>query len=178
MEQTKEEEEIFLLDECLEQKKTPLEIFNYFKSIVDKQPNSSAQNELGYCYYHGIGTILNTEKAFEFYYKAALQNRPNAVYNVGFLYMKQNNWPEMIKWYERAANLGSENALYYLGKIYQGTEDKWNEFKNINKSIYYHYEAAKKGNIDSIGEFKQIFSTYYFSQLPSNILNQFLDLLI
>jgi len=48
--------------------------------------NSYGQNNLGVCYKNGKGVKIDSEKAFQWYQKAAKAGNSNAQYNVAFFY--------------------------------------------------------------------------------------------
>ena len=82
---------------------------------------------LGYCYQEGQGVVLNSKKAFDLYMVAAEHD-----YMKGYLYVAQSymngmgcerNYPEGMKWLEKAAEAGNPTAMYYLGAIYAEGEE-------------------------------------------------------
>lgn len=83
------------------------------------QGNSHAQNNLGICYEEGVAVERNYEKAKQFYRKASEANHPSATNNLAFLFLLERNYGEAIKTFHIAAALGSVDALYNIGTIFE-----------------------------------------------------------
>src|SRR5204863_1831014 len=75
------------------------DIFDYFDNqnitlhetynwLLDNQNGSNSIYLLGYFNYHGIGTSVDKQKAFEFYQKAADLGNSIAQYNLANMYRK------------------------------------------------------------------------------------------
>jgi len=82
---------------------------------------------LGYCYQEGQGVVLNSQKAFELYKVAADHDYIRGYMFVAQSYMNgmgvERNYPEGMKWLEKAAEAGNPTAMYYLGAIYAEGEE-------------------------------------------------------
>ena len=82
----------------------------------------NSQLLLGYSYLYGEnGAGVNYDKSFEYYAKAALQNNPIGLNNLGSLYysgigIKRNSLKAAIL-FEKSANLGNADAAVNLGFI-------------------------------------------------------------
>ncbi|GBB84146.1 hypothetical protein RclHR1_01080002 [Rhizophagus clarus] len=82
-------------------------------------------HNLGWCYYEGIGTDVNKQKAFELYHKAADLGSLDEINNLGL------------------SNLGYEYAQYNLAKMYE--DGDWVQ-KDIDQAIYWYNKSAEQGH--------------------------------
>lgn len=79
---------------------------------------SVAQFNLGLFYSRGsIGLEKDERKAFDWFKLAAQQGHSGAQYNVGVYYFKQNQSEEARKWFQLAAENGSEDAISILKRL-------------------------------------------------------------
>jgi TPR repeat protein len=69
--------------------------------------NSTGTSNLGWCYYKGIGTDVDKQKAFELYQKAANLGNDTAQYNIANMYEYgigvKKDIDQAIYWYEKSA---------------------------------------------------------------------------
>ena len=84
------------------------------------QGDKTAQHDLAVVYSAGHGGVnVDFEKSFQWFREAALQDMPNARYNLGVLYHQGlgtvQNTERAIQWYKAAAALDHPDALYNLG---------------------------------------------------------------
>lgn len=81
---------------------------------------AAAQNNLGFCYFHGIGLPKNLTATVRWYKAAAEQDYAPAQYNLGYCYEKGygvgTKLNDVLKWYRLAANNGNEKAKAALLK--------------------------------------------------------------
>ncbi|KAJ3320188.1 hypothetical protein HDU93_003602 [Gonapodya sp. JEL0774] len=86
------------------------------------QGHTAAQNNLAYCYQHGIGVGKNRLKAAEMYKEAALKGNAKAQTNVGSCYYwgigYEEDREEAAKWLELAATQGETTAQFWLADCY------------------------------------------------------------
>lgn len=108
-----------------------------------------AQMSLGYMYLYGTnGISKNSEEAFKYYSMAARQEDPIALNNLGSLYFNglgtEKNIKHALDLFEKAAELGNDNAAVNLGFIYLtgGAKDE----KRNNKAMSLFEQAANSGN--------------------------------
>ena len=114
---------------------------NTLENIVKMANNGNlqAQLALGYAYLYGEnGLSVDYDKAFEYYNKAALQNDPIGLNNLGSLYYSglgvQRDVKKAVSLFEQAAKLGNNNAAVNVGFMYvSGRGVK----KNIVKGLEY-----------------------------------------
>jgi hypothetical protein len=90
------------------------------------------------------------QQAMQLWLPLAKQNNPDALYNVGLLYMKgqgaQKDPRAAIDWFKRAANYGSLDAAYNLGVLYKTGEGV---FPSNKDAIYWWKQAADAGHAQS-----------------------------
>ena len=123
---------------------------SYIHSLIaiSKKDNMYANAELGSLEYSGLITgNVDYEKCFSYYKKAALKNHPKACWMVANLILskkvKENNLEIMLKYLEKAINLGSIAALNTMGKCYLTGQAK--DGINIEKAISYFEKASNLG---------------------------------
>lgn len=80
-----------------------------------------AENEVGECYYYGIGVAQDFSKAMFWFEKAAQQSFAVAQYNLASCYYYGNgtykNLTTAVYWYKKAAEQGYDQAIKALEKI-------------------------------------------------------------
>lgn len=108
--------------------------------------DADAQYGVAILHKEGWGTEKNIKTAFDYYQKAALQDHPGALFEMGWFYQAgeniSQNYAEAIKWYEKAANKGHPVAMYALGGLYyngMGTK------KSEDKGTEWFRKSAEKG---------------------------------
>ncbi|HKH01641.1 MAG TPA: tetratricopeptide repeat protein [Bradyrhizobium sp.] len=77
-----------------------------------------AQFNVGLMHDIGQGVPQNSREAFKWYRLAADQGRPDAQYQLGHLYYKQDDYTEAAKWFRLAAEQGRADAQSSLGAMY------------------------------------------------------------
>lgn len=132
------------------------QFFAYAQKAAE-QGLASGQNNLGYCYQHGIGTNKDAEKAFACYQKAAEQGLDSARNNLGHCYEHgigtTKDILKAIEYYTKAAQQNCKRAFYHLGQLYyQGIEIE----KNEKLGIEYLEQAAKLQDEDAIKMLQKI----------------------
>src|SRR5687767_7628529 len=120
------------------QNKTDKEVFHHY-TVLANQGIAIAQNELGYCYSHGIGTEINIPNAVIYYKLGAAQNEPKACYNLATMYKTMGNIPEMLKWIHKAVDLKHSSATCLLGLYYENNGDS-------EQAMLYYFQAAILGS--------------------------------
>lgn len=105
-----------------------------------------ALDNLGNCFYQGIGVSLNYKEAVKWYTKAAEQGYNISQNRLGNCYFHgkgvEKNYKTAFKWYTKAANQGNVNALDNLGYCYfhgKGVE------KNYSEAVKWYRKAAEQG---------------------------------
>lgn len=115
--------------------------------IIDAQAgNALAQYELGNLYFYAKDSEKDVEKAFELYYKAAMQGLEEAFFNVAYMYGQgegtSKNQNEAFKWYQKSAEYGNMVGQYNLGLYYQYG---YGPIKDIDKALYWYRKSAEQG---------------------------------
>lgn len=129
---------------------------------LSKNNNALASIQMGFYEFHGL--IAGTPryiKSYNYYKIAADQNHPAGNWAIGFMYYngyigKQDNHDleKAIKYFEKAANLGSISALNSLGIVY--LEGKIKNTLNKEKAIKLFNKATEKGNIFALNNLGKI----------------------
>lgn len=86
--------------------------------------NAGAQARVGMIYDSGCTDLApDPKEAFRWYSKAAAQDDPYGLGNLGAMYGLglgvDQNYPEAMKYYRKAADLGNGKAAYNLGRMYE-----------------------------------------------------------
>ncbi|RIA89714.1 hypothetical protein C1645_185166 [Glomus cerebriforme] len=88
-------------------------VFEITKKLADKKYLAGI-NRLGYCYYNGIGTNVNRQKACELFQKAAVLGNIIAQYNIALMYEYGyeviKNIDLALYWYKKSAEQGEQDA--------------------------------------------------------------------
>jgi TPR repeat protein len=98
-----------------------------------------------------IGDAYNKKeyfrKAFAWFYKAALQDYPQAQAKVGDMYHrgrgKSRDYKQAMDWYLKAVNNGNTDAMKEIGVMYQYGEGVT---RNTHTAIEWYTKAANQGN--------------------------------
>lgn len=127
---------------------TPKKSTKKLSDYIDKarKGDASAQFEVGYCYYNGLGTEVNYEKAVEWYLKSAAQNNSAACNNLGFCYERGDGVPKSIseafRYYKTAADLGDEVGQCNLAWCYENGKGT---SKDLDQAAYWYRKSAEQG---------------------------------
>ena len=112
---------------------------------------------LAHCYYKGIGTEKNVEKAIAIWKEYAEKSDATACRNLGAEYLSgkhlKRDYEKAFYWTEKAAELGDEAATNNLGWCYEkgyGTE------KDIKKAVGFYRQAEKCGNVLARNNLKRL----------------------
>lgn len=127
-------------------------------TLLDHEELIAATNlKLADCYYRGIGTEKNVEKALAIWEKYANEGDETACRNIGREYLSgkylTRDYEKAFYWTQMAANLNDIVAINNLGWCYEngyGTE------KDIGKAVEYYKEAASYGNIVAKNNLKRL----------------------
>lgn len=109
-----------------------------------------AQNNLGWCYYHGNGVQRNIEESIKWYRKSADLGYAAAQNNTGFFYQFGDGVPqdqeEAVKWYRKAADQGDAAAQFNLGYCYSHGEGMR---RNKEEAAKWYRKAAEQGHMEA-----------------------------
>ncbi|TPX67337.1 hypothetical protein SpCBS45565_g03874 [Spizellomyces sp. 'palustris'] len=120
----------------------------YRRAAECGDPN--AHNNLGICYEEGLGVAKDVVMAKTLYKLAAEARHSSGVNNLGYLCMTENNFMEAIRLFHLALSLGSIDAAYNLGILYEtGCRDGEGAILNPDWEMAsrYYKEAADKNSI-------------------------------
>ncbi|KAI9327986.1 hypothetical protein BDR26DRAFT_874655 [Obelidium mucronatum] len=109
--------------------------------------NAHAQNNLGICYEEGKGVLKDLVLAKTWYKAASDAKHPSATNNLGYMHLLEKNWVEALKLFYLAWALGSADAAYNIGTIYEtGCEDNNGPIvePNVELALRWYREAAEK----------------------------------
>ncbi|MFP4177745.1 MAG: tetratricopeptide repeat protein [Acholeplasmataceae bacterium] len=82
-----------------------------------------------------------TERAIEYYEKAAEQGHPYAEYALATIYHERQDWTKAVRYYERAAKQNYDRAAFALAMHYREHEPK-----KPDKAYAWFLSAAKQGH--------------------------------
>lgn len=120
---------------------------SFFSIAGETYQNSSAENNLGYCYAEGLGTEQDYTKAVECFLKAAEQGNISAENNLGYCYLNGagvgKDDTKAVEWFKKSAEQGdaygqSNLAYCYLNGL--GVE------KNYEMAAEWYGKSAEQGN--------------------------------
>eukprot|EP01084_Bolivina_argentea_P204373 349021_1 len=106
--------------------------------------HAASQNNLGYCYEFGKGVEKDESKAFEWYHKSAAQNYSASFVNLGYLFLKRQQYENAFKYFLKASkNEDNIQSWYYLGLMH---EKGYYVPINIHLALEYFEKASQKGH--------------------------------
>ena len=118
------------------------------------QGDTDAEYNLGLLYDEGLGVERDLSKAAEFFHRAALKGHVHAAASYGyFLDTERNDYTGAMKWYEKAASQGDEQAEFCVGALYfngQGVE------RDVAKAREWWERAAAHGHEDAKEQLKDM----------------------
>jgi TPR repeat protein len=120
--------------------------FILFQKASD-QGYAHAHNNLGICYEEGHGVPLDLAKAKNFYKLASEKKHPSGTCNLGYIYLLEGLYLEAIDKFYLAKSLGSIEANYQLGELYEnGCSDIAGVVLNqdLDMAIRFYKEAGSK----------------------------------
>lgn len=125
--------------------------FKYF-SLASAGGNISANLELADCYFLGIGTSRNLEKALYLYKPIAKSGCMDAQYRLGQIYFEKELFSKAFKYYFLSASQEFPQAHYALGKIFSETKNKSAleqvcEQKDCNSMMHFAYQFYMRKNL-------------------------------
>ncbi len=124
----------------------PDEAFRLYKQSASFG-NALAEEELGWCYWNGMGTGKNYSQALEWFKKAAEQGEAGAQYGLGCGYYygmgAEKDYVEALKWFQKSADQGNGYGRYGVGNCYfngQGVS------KDPARAVQWYQMSADQGN--------------------------------
>ncbi|RHZ78862.1 hypothetical protein Glove_155g15 [Diversispora epigaea] len=108
--------------------------------------NHIGQNDLGNCYFIGIGTIRDEKKAFQWYLKSAKGGNNLGQYNLAFCYGNGigtiKDEEKAFQWYLKSAEGGNHIGQNNLGNCY---ENGIGTIKDEEKAFQWYLKSAEGG---------------------------------
>lgn len=111
--------------------------------IAANKGDAIAQNNLGTCYYYGLGVEQDYKKAVEWYRKAAEQGIEAALSNLGECYYNGNgveqDYEKAVEWYTKAAEQEETEAKFQLANCYSngiGTNQDYQKAFELYSQVY------------------------------------------
>ena len=114
----------------------------------------AAEKEYGYAQYLLAMNFFyykheNNEEALHWLERAASNDEPYALYQLGLYYSEANDLAKAIKYYQRAAELNNADAALELGYIYG---EGFGVEQDDDKALFYLKKAAESGNQEVLDE--------------------------
>lgn len=111
--------------------------------------NVIAQNWVGWCYQHGIGTNVDNHLAFSFYQKAAENGSADGIANLGYCYDigigTNENKTKACELYERIKSFNYPWAMCNLGNNYR---NGLNGEPKLDLALEAYLRGAELGNVE------------------------------
>ncbi|AYV83168.1 MAG: hypothetical protein Hyperionvirus4_133 [Hyperionvirus sp.] len=129
----------------------------YMKAAQLKDAEGIAN--VGYMYYHGLGCIQDKKKAFKWLLKSLDKKYSHACHELGVFYKNayletKTGSQEIIKTYEKGAELGNIEAMLELGDLYQ--KGVYTE-KDEKLALKWYHEAANNKNHTALTKIGEIY---------------------
>ncbi len=120
-------------------------------SQLANEGNADAQTSLGFMYQNGQAVEKDDAIAFSWYERAATQEQPYALFNLGVLYANGNgvveeNHFKAFEYFERSAKVGVDLGQYETALRFERGLGCVQDFK---QAAYWYEEAAKRGHAEA-----------------------------
>lgn len=111
-------------------------------SVADDDSDILCSIVVAQCYQKGIGVGRSTEKAIEYYGKAAKKGSVDAQYELAMLLVNNNNPKDAAVWFRKASEGGNLVSTYYYGLLqYEGK----GVTRDVQNGVIYMLRAAEDG---------------------------------
>jgi TPR repeat protein len=90
-------------------------IFWYKKA--EEQGHAKASNNIGACYFQGIGMVGDNQKAMNYFQKGCLNDCPESFHGCGLIYEDQGDYESAASNYIHATRLGHPGASFRWGLL-------------------------------------------------------------
>ncbi|AZL89662.1 Sel1-like repeat-containing protein [Megavirus baoshan] len=127
-----------------------------------KNGDSLAQNNLGFMYEEGIGTVIKTKKAIKWYILSANQGLSFAHYNLGYYYFKKDKYKKACDYFQKSMQLETNISNHMLAETYLKLSTP-----NYNEAIKLFTVSANQGDLYS--QYKLGMLYYDGIHIPINI---------
>ncbi|KAK8835866.1 hypothetical protein M9Y10_040423 [Tritrichomonas musculus] len=122
------------------------EAIKYFDLAKKEDNNYDAMNYLGIIYQNGIDVPKDIQLAKNNFELAAKEKYAPSLYNLGNIFLNEDNVDKAIEYYEQASNQGYLLADFQLGMIY--IDNIYKKY-DIEKAIHYFSIAADQNEPNS-----------------------------
>lgn len=124
----------------------------HYRKAAD-QAFPQAQNNLAICYEEGHGIAQDLARAKAYYKLAADKHHASATSNLGYMLILENEYLEAIEKFYLAKSLGSLDATFHLGHLYElGCHDVNGVVlqQDLDMALRFYAEAGKKGHTKAL----------------------------
>ncbi|TPX33908.1 hypothetical protein SmJEL517_g03298 [Synchytrium microbalum] len=131
-----------------------VEAVKYFRQAAERG-NEHAMNSLGVAYEDGCGVSKDLGLAKDWYLKASEKGSADALSNLGNIYLTEKYYQQAFKVFQLAWSMGSVEAAYGLGTMYQNgckegaTSDIIFLRRDIAMAVRFFTEAASRHHLHS-----------------------------
>lgn len=134
-----------------------------------QEGHSGSQFSMGLMYHLGRGVQKDLEVAYDWYKKAAMQEYPAALNNIGMMYLNGEyvaaNEDIAFKLFEKAAT-DHIQALDNLGRCY---ENGWGVEKDVARAIDYYTMAGDAGYMLGYFHIGELYERGHPPEFPKNV---------
>ena len=135
-----------LLGDIYQEQEQHDQAVQYYQKSADLG-NLDGYCDMGYCYEHGLGVTLNSQKAYENYLYAAEHGSARGYMLLANCYVEgvyvEESDAKAQECYMKAAEMGVPKAMFYVGTIYeQGGKDV---ARDLKKAKEWYRKAAAAG---------------------------------
>ncbi len=123
-----------------------------FDKLLPQAENGEgdAQNRIGEMFEFGYGVERDSDKAIEWYRKAADQNVVAAWHNIGRCYNfgtgVEQDYAQAESWYRKAAEQGHMEAMFFMGTLYSNAHGQDSSVDTDVAAYAWMHNAAVLGN--------------------------------
>jgi TPR repeat protein len=103
---------------------------------------SEAVLAMGWFFLNGVGVERDVDQATKWYRKSARRGEPKAMFSLGEIAYRDEDFPEALAWFSRASEAGHVRSLYWLGKLYWRGQGVGQDKKQARRLL--HRAASSK----------------------------------
>ena len=119
------------------------------------EPSTAKTFEIGYKYLIGDGVSKNHEYGVELILKAAEQGYVPAQALIGLLWLEAKEYPEALKWFQKAAEQNQPYSQGQLGIMYS---KGLGVIKNHERAVYWLKKAAEQKDKEAIEYYNKTYN--------------------
>jgi TPR repeat protein len=133
----------FQLGRALQAGRHDEDAVEYYRSAAE-QGFAPAQAALGQAYLNGAGVVRNQQKAFNWYWKSAVQDNGTGQAGLGYIYSIRSKRVHAKPWLMAAAKQGVARAQAHLALTFEWT---LGVPPNYPKAVMWAMRSAQQGNV-------------------------------